>query len=439
MILLKILALFAIVCPIFGQNSSEPVMIYNWNRHGVRYLRDTFQAETGAQLLPSAYDRLYIKGQNLRMMYPNLLSQTYNPNEIYVNSSGWQRTISTAYGILAGLYQNNDTRQIPVFSTPWYSDYTIYNSVTGQCPEYDSAWNNFKTTGEWANRVQKYANLTSYLNGLINPSSPITLGNIFSTFDAYWIQRNRPEGDVLYPSVDDYTYSVLTEAAYYVESTRYSSRVSGSYLGSSSLSAIKYRMDMFKSGNKMFGHKWNSASGHYATVLNILAVLNYNGPISKIIPDYNSVLTFELFNNTGTKSNWGIRIVYHDGTWVAKHAVTPIVLTEFCDATSTDCLIDYDQFWATYKTKDLKQWCTDCGNMMELCAIARVANTTNGGQPTVVSSVTSDYNSGVAVATLVLSAVAAIGVLAMFLKSISVVKIVACTSKEHTHTELTQV
>jgi hypothetical protein len=437
---LFIFTLFALIAPCFTQtNLSQPVMIYNWNRHSTRMLRDVYSSELGAQLLPSAYDRLYIKGQNLRSMYPNLLSNSYNPNEIYVNSSGWQRTISTAYGILAGLYQNNDTRQIPVISTPWYLDHTIYNYVSGQCPKYDVAWANFMQTGEWSNRVQKYSNLTSYLNGLINPSTPITLANIFSTFDAYWIQRNRPEAGVMYPNIDDYTYNMLTEAAYYTESTKYSSRVSGSYLGSTGLGAILYRMNMFKNGNKMFSHKWNSASGHYATILNLLAALGYQGPVSQIIPDYNSVLTFELFNNTGTKSNWGIRIVYHDGTWVQKQAVTPIILPQFCDASATDCLVDYDQFWSTYKTKDLKQWCSDCGNMMELCAVARLANSTSGATQSVVSvnSVTSDPNS-VQIAVLVICAVILLFAIINFFKKVSVSNALACGS-ENRHTELAQV
>ena len=370
---LTVLSLFG------GVYSQPPSMIYNVNRHSVREPRDTSTRESGAQLLSSAYDRLYVKGQHLRQKYP-ILSATYKEEEIRVNSSAWQRTVSTAHGILAGLYQslNNVTMQIPVFTHPWEFDYTLYNY--DKCPNYDTAWNNFLTSPEWTQKVQKYSNLTSYLNTLLAPSTPIKLSNIFSTWDLYWIQRNRPEVGTITPQIDDYTYNMLTEATTYVETTRYSTRISGTYLGSTLLEAVRYRMEMFKTGNKVFGHKWISSSSHYATQLNLLASMGYTGIVSQRIPDYNSVITFELYNRTNNvlyPSGWSVKMRYWDG--LPNDNNIPIALGSCVEG--QDCEIDYNTFWSTYKVKDLKQWCQDCGSMLWMCKGANpdTFNTTANG------------------------------------------------------------
>jgi hypothetical protein len=367
--------------------AQTPSMIYNVNRHSVREPRDTSTRESGAQLLSSAYDRLYIKGQHLRQKYP-ILSQTYKEEEIHVNSSAWQRTIATAHGILSGLYTNlnNNTMNIPVFTNPWEFDYTLYNY--DKCPNYDAAWAAFQTTPEWTQQVQKYANLTSYLNGLLTPSQVIKLSNIFSIWDLYWIQRNRPEVGNIAPAIDDYTYNVLTEAATYVETMRYSSRVAGTYHGSTLLAAVKYRMEMFKTGNKVFGHRWISSSEHYATQLSLLAAMGYTVVVSKIIPDYNSVITFELYNKTNTltfPSGWSVKMRYWDG--LPNDNSVAIALGNCVEG--QECEVDYNVFWSMYKTKDLKQWCKDCDSTLWMCKGANAnTNGTNG---------TNDNNSSVIV------------------------------------------
>ncbi len=361
----KILSVTLLLLGTIQNVFSQPSMIYNINRHGIREARDTSSREGGAILLNSAYERLYNKGKHLRDMYPSLLSSNYNPSEIRVNSSSWERTITTANGILAGLYLRNDTRSIPVYSTPLDFDYIIFNY--DKCPKYDSLWEEFKLTNEWKQRVIKYGNLTSYLNNLIKPKTNITLSNIFSTWDLYWIQNNRPEEGILLPPIDTYTYQLLTEATYWVETMRYSSRISGNYLGSTLLEDIKYRMDRFK--NKVSSQRWISTSSHYANILNVLATLGYTGKVSQSIPDYNSVLTFELYNKSGNinfKSGWSVKIRYWDG--LPNDNSTSITLGNCLEG--QDCEIDYDTFWVNYKTKNLKEWCSDCNSNLFICKVA---------------------------------------------------------------------
>jgi len=368
-------------------SSQQPSMVYIINRHGVREPRDTSVHEGGAQLLNSAYERLYTKGVNIRSHYPTLLSSMYKPSELRVNSSSWERTINTAQGIIAGLYASNITMNVPVFSTPWESDYTIYNY--DKCPGYDKTWADFQLTTEWNDKKVKYANLTTYLNGLLQPSKPITLSTLFSTWDLYWIQRNRPEANVQLPTIDDYTYKVLSEATQWVESMRYSARISGTYLGSTLLAAIKYRMERYIAQDAVFGHKMIISSAHYATQLNVLASLGYTGKVVQTIPDYNSVLVFELYNGT---NGWYIKINYHDGTWVNASQMIPISLGSCSEGVS--CSYEYGLFWNTYKVKNLQQWCQDCESQLSMCVGAN-ANSTNASSSSSCTNGSTTYVSDI--------------------------------------------
>ncbi len=362
---------------LFANCTAQPSFVFNLNRHSVREPRDSSPHEGGALLLNSAYERLYLKGKHLRAVYPHLLSDGYKPNDIIVSSSSWERTITTAHGILAGLFETNDTRKIPVYSTPVNFDYTIYNY--DKCPNYDSTWNDFQKTEEWKQQVIKYSNLTNYLNNLLRPKGVITLANLFSTWDLYWIQQNRPEVGQLSTPIDQYTYNILSQATNWVETTKYSARISGNYLGSSLLNEIKYRMNMFISKNPVLSHKWISTSAHYATQLNLLATLGYNGIVSKSIPDYNSIITFELHNRTNDPTNfpsgWSIKIKYWDG--LPNDNYTPIVIADCIEG--QDCEIDYNLFWSMYKTKDLEQWCKDCNNVQQLCLGFKTSQIINNG------------------------------------------------------------
>jgi len=342
---------------------SQPTMVYLINRHGVREARDTSVYEGGALLLNSAYERLYTKGVHIRQIYP-IISQKYNPIDLRVNSSGWERTITTASGIVAGIYGQNDTRQIPVYSSPPFIDWTLYNY--DKCPQFDQRVQEFQASVEWQDKEKMYQNLTQYLNDLLKPKTKITLANIYSTWDLYWIQRNRPEITISIPQIDDLIYIQLTGATYWVGTTKYSQKISGEYLGATLRTAVKYRMDMAIKDDKVFGHKMFISSTHYPTQLNFLASLGYNGMVSKMIPDYNSVIAVELYKKATFPSGWSVKLKYWDGE-LSSHI--PIVM-RWCQEGS-DCEIDYTEFWSQYKDVNLLEWCDKCKSTMMLCVGAQ--------------------------------------------------------------------
>lgn len=353
-------------------NQNVPSMVYIINRHGVIQPRDSSTHEGGALLLNTSYDRLYQKGKIIRQLYPNLLSQKYLTNDIHINSSAWERTLTTSNGILAGLYsnQNNFTANIPVYSSPWDADYTLYNY--DKCPKYNTDLANFYLTPEFNQQVLYYTNLTNYINDLLKPSTPITLQNIYSTWNNFWLSLNRPESGVVMPYLHPDVYATLTEATNYVESIKMSSRIAGTYFGSTLLNAIKYRMDMFIKQNKIFGHKVIMSTAHYPTMFGLMASMGYTGPISKIIPDYNAMIVFELYNNTYGQTNttdgtnWSFQIKFYDGDWYNMGIMNSINLGT-CMGSTSDCTYDYNTFWNTYKVKNLTQFCVDCESKLPMC------------------------------------------------------------------------
>jgi hypothetical protein len=264
---------------------AQPSMVYIINRHGVIQTRDTSVYEGGPLLLNTSYYHLYQKGTVIRSLYPGLLSQTYKTTDVHFNASAWERSLTTTHGIITGLYptQNNFTANIPVYSTPWENDYTLYNY--DKCPNYNIALNNFFASAEFQNKVVYYSNLTQAINAIVNPKTSITLQNIYTTWNMYWLSINRPESGQTMPPISSQLYFLLTEATNYVETKKMSVAVAGNYFGGTLLNAIKYRTDMFISGNTVFGHNMIMSTSHYPNLLGLFASLGYTGSKSQTIPD----------------------------------------------------------------------------------------------------------------------------------------------------------
>lgn len=357
---------------------AQPSMVYIINRHGVIQTRDTTTYEGGALLLNTSYERLYQKGSVIRNLYPGLLSPTYKTTEVRFNSSSWERSITTTQGIITGLYptQNNFTANIPVYSTPWENDYTLYNY--DKCPNYNTALAAFFASAEFQNKVIYYSNLTTAINAIVNPSTPITLQNIYTTWNMYWLSINRPESGQTMPPISMQLYSLLTEATNYVETKKMSVQVAGTYFGSTLLNAIKYRTDMFIKGNTVFGHKMIMSTSHYPNILGLFASLGYTGPKSQTIPDYNAMVVFELYNNGVGLPNgtgWSLQVKYYDGEWNnVPINLYSLGLGSCNESIVTSCSHDYLTFWNTYRLKNLTQFCMDCGSTLPICIGSVVSN-----------------------------------------------------------------
>src|SRR5437868_5859497 len=88
----------------------QPDFIIELCRHGARApIQPTYdptwpEAEFG-QLLPAGMRQHYVLGQELLKTYPNILSQPFNWENVFVLSDLSNRTIQSASAQLYGIYQ----------------------------------------------------------------------------------------------------------------------------------------------------------------------------------------------------------------------------------------------------------------------------------------------------------------------------------------------
>lgn len=121
-------------------------------------------------------------GKFLRNRYSKILSEEYSPNEIYIQSTDYDRTIMSAQAILAGIFPpkndqiwNDDIlwQPIPVHSIPINIDIVIGGKP---CPKFNVLFVNYLTKSpEMLQIYDKYEHLFPYwaeMSGM-NITSPI--------------------------------------------------------------------------------------------------------------------------------------------------------------------------------------------------------------------------------------------------------------------------
>lgn len=107
----------------------------------------------------------------MRQRYDGFLSATYSPNDIYIRSTDVDRTLTSAYSNLAGLYPPRGDQiwnpkilwqPIPVHTLPVETDYIIGATILN-CPKYDRLYAAQIASPEFTSFVQKFSNLSSYI------------------------------------------------------------------------------------------------------------------------------------------------------------------------------------------------------------------------------------------------------------------------------------
>lgn len=139
-------------------------------------------------------------GKWLRRRYGNvLLSEQYTPNEIYIRSTNFDRTLQSAESNLAGLYPphgnqawNADTelQPIPVHTVAVVDDWLIGASVPA-CPVYKDAMHSLDTTREFLELLDASKAFMEYVSensGLSIQYTPADLIYILLVRDTLFVQ-----------------------------------------------------------------------------------------------------------------------------------------------------------------------------------------------------------------------------------------------------------
>uniref|UniRef100_A0A8C3PCJ5 acid phosphatase n=1 Tax=Chrysemys picta bellii TaxID=8478 RepID=A0A8C3PCJ5_CHRPI len=116
------------------------------------------------QLTKIGMQQQYELGQYMRKRYSNFLNATYNRNEIFIQSTDYDRTIMSAQVYLAGLFPPVGNQiwnpqilwqPIPVRIMPPSKDH-ILHFPSSNCPCFDELQNETLTSWQFQNKLQPY-------------------------------------------------------------------------------------------------------------------------------------------------------------------------------------------------------------------------------------------------------------------------------------------
>ncbi|KAK3108045.1 hypothetical protein FSP39_000109 [Pinctada imbricata] len=174
-------------------------------RHGDRspthtYPKDTFQEDSWpqgwGQLTQKGMQHEYMLGQFLRDRYvkSGFLNGTYIREKIRIRSTDKDRTLMSAYTVLAGLFPAHGTQRwnknmtwqpIPVHTIPLNDDHLIYTN--SPCPAADKLLKQWKESSPWLKKLkEKYKDLVQYVSD--NTGLPNTLDDILGIVDTLFIE-----------------------------------------------------------------------------------------------------------------------------------------------------------------------------------------------------------------------------------------------------------
>jgi hypothetical protein len=108
-------------------SSSEVIFVTEVARHGLRtplVILPWAHDEIPSKLTPEGYDANVQLGKHIRKTYGHLLSQNYDPDEIYLRSTNFTRTIESLNGQVEGIYGAGVKANIQVYDLG--QDYLLF-------------------------------------------------------------------------------------------------------------------------------------------------------------------------------------------------------------------------------------------------------------------------------------------------------------------------
>eukprot|EP00897_Mesotaenium_endlicherianum_P008672 jgi/Mesen1/7833/ME000417S07132 len=394
------------------------------HRHGSRTRlgkNDSTLLESASRLTSAGEMQLYKAGTQFRARYLAKLTcavtntclkggsadwDVYSNSNMYIQSSGIERTLMSAYAFLLGvlpplspgiasnfsslLGKVGGIQAVPIFSGPPDTDYIIRGFGEAKCKTLLDRLSAFYKSEYFLAKVSETAALRQTLSDALQQN--ITLQDIWNTFDAYNVQYaygpGTPAGGPPLPPISNSTWQQLMEAAAWMEWNRYgNSSQAGSLCGGAMLADMQRRIDSSAAALLAIppsispGPRYVHYSGHYATQLCLLAAININPTAGSStaedpnawlhkIPKYGAVMVLEVHSDSTAPSGLRIRLVLQDGQDAPFRTV---VLP--CATNGTDGSCTYDDFKTVTSDRvvySVGDFCDACANTtMTQCAAAK--------------------------------------------------------------------
>ncbi|XP_068632862.1 prostatic acid phosphatase isoform X2 [Battus philenor] len=320
------LFLFTFLTESFGELTIKyAAVIY---RHGERtpidpYPTDPYRNES---LWPVRFGELtnigkqqhYKLGKWLRARYSNLISNEFDPKEIYVRSTDVDRTLMSAQANLAGMYPpkgeavwNNNLlwQPIPIHTKPEKDDEVL--AMKKSCIAYNKEKQQYKQSKKYKERLSKYQNLMDYLTVYTG----IKIKDYEDMEDVY----SNLYIETLYNfTLPNWTQSIfpqkLKEPSCYSFTTSTATPLMARLMVGPLLKDIVNKMLLSISNSPSQALKMSIYSGHDFTISNILSAMDlFDGNC----PPFTATIIMELLYDN-VASSYYIRVLYRNTTEIVE-------------------------------------------------------------------------------------------------------------------------
>ena len=398
----------AVLCADLGTAADTLVQLQFVTRHGARTAlpKDAAKfSEGGASLTRQGSVQQQSFGAEIRSFYGITkgfpAAKQYTPDDVWLTSSDFDRTISSAMSFASGLWPGNSpdnfapniSAQVPVHTVLPVNDVTV--RAYRNCPEFRVQLSKLYASQPFLDKAAANKAFTTQLATLFPDyavDGNIPLPSIWNVFDAVNVAKDLNPSSALANILTPAQFTTLSELTAWVEHQRYGKAVAKGLLGSNLWNEIMGRVrslyDFDGKGALHPPHKMVVYSAHYPTILGLFAALDLQGENPSVlsataVPNYASSIVFEVWQH-GTSTSLSedtayIRVRYKGGAHVAIGSSPYLQLSKSCvDAAAADANVPSDAcpmktFRALLEKSmypNLETWCWACGNTVSSSCLA---------------------------------------------------------------------
>ncbi|KAL4457857.1 hypothetical protein ABPG75_012722 [Micractinium tetrahymenae] len=324
---------------------------------------------------------------------------TWNNFNTLFRSSALDRTIMTARSFLDAVfppmnvpttsqYLPDGQQVVPVYSLPEDGN-TLTRAYTA-CPTYDTRLLNWYQSDEFKAKEADSAPLRDSIAANVSGLNT-SLTNWWNVYDGFNVYRIYGVGTPM-PDVDNQTFAQMQELAYWLETSKMHSSLTGNLLAGPLLADLLSYLEAAATAATSnvvdpVYYKVVHLSGHYDTQLGILGAIALNQlPAAanftwfKKIPSLAAIMVFELHasGSDGVPQSLAVRLVMQDGP-SANYTTIPLPCASAGDGAEAlagpgACTLEAFTQMVQPLAMNTSQWCDACANTgMTMCQLKTTA------------------------------------------------------------------
>ncbi|KAI6215208.1 hypothetical protein M3Y94_00358200 [Aphelenchoides besseyi] len=259
----------------------------------------------------------YALGQLIRARYDGFLSKHYSPFEVYIRSSDFNRTLTSAQANLAGMFPPDKNEQfveglnwrpIPVHTMPKHEDKELYDKAA--CPHADSEEDIVYNSDEIRKVEDDSRELLTFLgskSGYTN-NTPMRLREMWKLFDPLWAEFCHSEDHRLPSWVNETIRKQIFELYHFSSSHLYGSPLLKRLRAGPLFGEIINRIKSYSIGRVDPREKLYVYSAHDTAIAAVLAGFDVT---PTLFPEYATAVFVELHNTT---DGYIVQVFYKNDT-----------------------------------------------------------------------------------------------------------------------------